>query len=299
MAFTSGTVVGHKNLLKTVVDYVSGNAAMGNRKWTIKRNKDNKNEDYILEAPGLAGTDKIYFGIELNQNATDDWFNWIVTGSMAYSSEHPTQQQPFAKSVAMLLWDKSIKYWLAANGQRLILVCKVSTIYTMMYIGKFLPYGTPGQYPYPVIVSGSHNRSYKRWSDTSIDHAHLQKPVKASWLRTPGNEWMLINNAHGYGHACLYPINTYSLSGYSNSVFKSVQKNPDNSYTLLPYILSSPGFSATSDNHNIYGELDGLMWVTGDGIGSEDTVTVSGKTYLVIQNIWRANWPDYCAVLQE
>ena len=308
MAFTSGTVVGHKNLLKTVVDYVSGNAAMGNRKWTIKRNKDSKNEDYILEAPGLSGTDKLYFGFKLFQDKKADWFNWLVTAALGYDNSLDTHQQPFALSYGYLLWDKSIKYWLSANGQRLILVCKVSTIYTVLYMGKILPYADPGQYPYPVLLCGAHTSWTKRWSDRSSSHAHLQAPNKTGAIRLPANVWRSLGSFHSqdptlspdlHDRVYMTPAVLNGLSGNLYAGFKQVKKNPDDSFTMLPYILATQGDRITHRDLNIFGELDGMMWVTGDSNASENTITAGGKTYMVVQNIWRTGWADYCAVVQE
>ena len=309
MAFTSGTVVGHKNLLKTVVDYVSGNAAMGNRKWTIKRNKDNKNENYILEAPGLAGTDKMYFGFELFQDKKSDYFNWRISAAMGYEADRDTHQQPFSLSYGYLLWDKSIKYWLTANGQRLILVCKVSTIYTLLYMGKILPYAAPGQYPYPVILAGANASWTSRWSDRGVGHAHLQAPKGTGAIRLPANIWRGLSSFHNqtgywtarnlYGQVYMTPSVIYGLSGFVYSKLKHIKKNPDDSYTLLPYILATQGEKTTGRDRNILGELDGMMWVTGDSNASENTITVGGKTYMVVQNIWRTTWSDYCAVIQD
>ena len=306
MAFTSGMVVGHKNLLKTVVDYVSGNAAMGNRKWVIKRNKDNKNEDYILEAPGLAGTDKLYFGVELFQDAKADYFNWRVTAAMGYEASRDTHQQPLPVSYGYLLWDKSIKYWLTANGQRLILVCKVSTIYTVLYMGKILPYAAPGQYPYPVIVCGAHTGWTSRWSDRSATHSHLQAPRWTGAIRLPANVWRSLGSFHAQSyykdlHGSVY-MTPSVFDGLFSSVYsklKRVKKNPDDSFTMLPYILATQGQRETGRDRNILGELDGMMWVSGDSNASENTITVGSKTYMVVQNIWRTGWHDYCAVIQD
>lgn len=306
MAFTSGTVVGHKNLLKTVVDYITGNTAMGNRKWVIKRNKDSKNEDYILEAPGLAGTDKMYFGIKLFQDKKADYFNWRISAAMGYEAGLDMDEQPEALSYGYLLWDKSIKYWLTANGQRLILVCKVSTIYTVLYMGKILPYAAPGQYPYPVMICGAHTDWTARWRDRSATHAHLQAPKYTGAIRLPANIWRSLGSFHNqsvysaqiYGSVFMTPSTFLGFLG-SYSIYKRIKKNPDDSFSLLPYILATRGDKTTSRDRNILGELDGMLWVTGDSNASENTVTVGGKTYMVVQNVWRTGWNDYCAVIQE
>ena len=306
MAFISGTVVGHKNLLKTVVDYITGNTAMGNRKWVIKRNKDNKNEDYILEAPGLAGTDKMYFGFKLFQDKKADYFNWRLTAMMGYEANAETHQQPFPVSYGYLLWDKSIKYWLTANGQRLILVCKVSTIYTVLYMGKILPYAAPGQYPYPVLIAGAHTGWTQRWSERTGSHAHLQAPRYTGAIRLPSNIWNSLASFHSqsyytdlYDSVYMTPSVSQGLSNRSGEYFKQVKKNPDGSYTLLPYILATQGAKSRPRDRNVLGELDGMMWVTGDSNASENTITAGGKTYMVVQNVWRTAWADYCAIVQE
>jgi hypothetical protein len=47
---------------------------------------------------------------------------------------------------------------------------------------------------------------------------------------------------------------------------------------------------------NVYGELDGVKAITGFSQGSENTVTVDGIEYLVIQNVFRNTTSDFFAV---
>jgi hypothetical protein len=43
----------------------------------------------------------------------------------------------------------------------------------------------------------------------------------------------------------------------------------------------------TPSGKNIFGELDGCFYVSGFGVASEDTVTVSGVHHLIVQDVHR------------
>jgi hypothetical protein len=65
--------------------------------------------------------------------------------------------------------------------------------------------------------------------------------------------------------------------------------NLDGGYPLLPVVLFDP-------TPNIYGELDGVYATSGFSQGAENTITVAGVKYLVIQNVFRNTKADFFAV---
>jgi hypothetical protein len=84
--------------------------------------------------------------------------------------------------------------------------------------------------------------------------------------------------------------------------FSNVLPNLDGTYPLLPIVLhSDEGNSGTYPNitivnPNIWGELDGVLAVTGHANASENIVTVGRTDYLVVQNINRTTKTDFFAV---
>jgi hypothetical protein len=64
----------------------------------------------------------------------------------------------------------------------------------------------------------------------------------------------------------------------------------DGGYTILPLVLYD------SAVQNIYGELDGVGATTGFEQSSENTITIAGVSWLVVQNVDRTTKVDYFAV---
>jgi hypothetical protein len=81
--------------------------------------------------------------------------------------------------------------------------------------------------------------------------------------------------------------------GYAPA-FSKTGRTLDGGYVLQPLSLvqCSPAVS-------LYGVMDGVHAVPGDGNSAENTVTIDGKTYLVIPNAFRSNNSDYVAVCLE
>jgi hypothetical protein len=65
-------------------------------------------------------------------------------------------------------------------------------------------------------------------------------------------------------------------------------------YALMPLILHTGGAALSipdSQRANV-GELDGVYFISGFGNASENTVTIGGVTYLVVQNCFRTTGPN-------
>lgn len=257
--------------------------------------------EYQLRAPGYSGVEEIYCGIRLHENYVSDWHNWELMGAIAYDPSVRFHNQPQSlETRGVQLWQFSIPYWLVANGQRLILVAKVSTTYQCMYLGKFLPYATPSQYPYPLLVSGSRASTSIRWSESgSAYHRSIQCPSEGSYFYSPGNTWQIIQNRYqsssdvyrgGSGYGYMMPTHSSSLGASNNMT--NVLANPDGSFVLTPYVLIGQNIPST----NNFGELEGLFWVSGNSNPAENIISVGSQEYLVFQNIYRTSWRDYAAL---
>lgn len=60
-------------------------------------------------------------------------------------------------------------------------------------------------------------------------------------------------------------------------------------YGLSPAVL-------TDTTPNVYGELDGVFHVTGFNNAVENTISIGGVTYLVVQNVNNTQFWDYYAL---
>lgn len=264
-------------------------------------------QDYYLRAPGLTGTEEIYMNIAAYQSAANDYYNWKVAGAIGFESTFTFDGQPGRSPDAYtLLWQSETPYWFVANGQRVIVVAKISTTYQVMYLGKILPYGTPNQFPYPVLVAATTSRSEQRWSSNDTHESLIFNPGLGSHLYVGDVGWREVRNRDGSNtnstwrtqYLQLFPTHQQGLGkeddrdpGWSGP---QIQPAPDGTYTLLPLIplCTNSGYAGI----NQFGELDGIYWVTGTANASENIVSVDGADHLVVQNMSRTNWTEYGAV---
>jgi hypothetical protein len=182
----------------------------------------------------------------------------------------------------LLLWDDAIPYWFVGSGRRLIVVAKVSTVYQTAYLGLALPYATPGQYPYPLVVGGTCRTGNVRWSDQSISHSAFWRPQAGglSW-RTQDGHWLRLVSPTTSSSSQI------TAGGTAETLWREA---PDGTRWLLPLVGTqyNPG--------NTLGELDGVAAVPGFGVASEDVVDDGTDDWLVVQSGWRTTSTDYAAV---
>jgi len=269
--------------------------------------------EYIWKAPGNDAASSIYAGILRFSDAGADYDNWRLGGFTGFDSGQAFASQPGAltRPVVPLLRVGSVPYWFVANGRRVVMIAKISTAYEAMYLGFFNQYANPNQHAYPLVVGGSMS-----WANEPASNS-----VNWRWSYS-GNE----HRAFGIGLGIFSDFNNYPLrmrrpdgifqgfcsSRASSSItgylwpygydFSNTVLNLDGGYPLLPIVLHSddgaPGIypSITVSNAQQWGELDGVLAVTGHGNAAENTVTIGRTKHLVVQNINRTTKADYFAV---
>lgn len=262
--------------------------------------------EYIWKAPGNDNAGAIYVGARTFSNVAADYYNWQLGGFTGYSAGVDFGLQPGSevnssavRGQVLPLWNSSMPYWFAATGRYVVIVAKVSTVYTSAILGLMNPYATPTQFPYPLIVGGSMRFSSEpasnsvswRWSYTGVEigafpmsidnNGSDSKPLK---LRRPDGYW------RGFTRGV--------VTNYSGMIWPYVdgmtdlRANIDGSYPLLPVIL----FEDNTTTKNIFGELPGIYATTGFGNAVENIITVGRDQYLVVQNVFRTTKTDYFAV---
>lgn len=257
----------------------------------------------IMKAPGLSGTDQIFIGIQPYSNVTGDYYNWSMTSFLGYSATDDVSTQPYSSPKSQLyLWNDQIKYWFVANGNRVIIVTKVSSVYQIGYIGKFLPYCLPTQYPYPVLVSGTHTSTTGRYSNADFDYSSILCPGAGTYFYYIDGTWKMIRNYYHSG-GTRAPVTTLGASEPSAQMWPTSPRDhtsdllantlawTDGGYTLLPLVIDMH-----NPVYNVLGEVDGIMWVSGHQNASENIINVGGEDYLVVQNVWITSRADYMAV---
>jgi hypothetical protein len=266
--------------------------------------------EMIWEAPGNGGLNEIIVGAKTFFDVPTDYYNWRLGGFSAYNPAAAFNAQPgyvggvgqAHASPVLTLWNSSIPYWIIASGRRVILIAKVSTVYVAAYLGFLASYMAPGSFAYPLIVGG--NLAFQnepattdpswRWSYTGAEMRNFAIPsasqlafdyVSTLQLRLTSGAWrgFDISSAENlFGQVWPFAYVDH-LTAYD------WRPNLDGGYPLLPIVL----FDTTP---NVYGELDGVHATSGFSQGSENTVTIKGIPYLVVQNVFRNTKADFFAV---
>jgi hypothetical protein len=234
------------------------------------------NRELILQSAGYSGTEEIYVGIYTYQNASADYYNLAVATFTGYVDDNTFTTQPGIRLSGVPAHNQRIDYWLNISPGRIAAALKVGTpVYESFYIGKFLPYARPSQYPYPVVCGGMlSGAALTRFSDT----------VHTMYVK--GNRVNLgMRHVDGlYRQPEAYPWNNAELTGAT----AMLRNNPGGDYPLLPVELS--------DANGIYGWLEGIMMIPGFDNVVENTFTLDGIPYVVIQDVYRTAGADYYAL---
>lgn len=266
--------------------------------------------EMIWQAPGNGGLDEIFVGAKTFFDVPTDYYNWRLGGFTGFDSALPFNQQAgyvggpsqLTQSPILPLWNSTIPYWFIADGRRVIVIAKVSTVYMSCYLGFINSYMSPGAFPYPLLVAGSLAFSGTepatsspdwRWSFTGTEMAAMAIPHHGTMasdadsvarLRLPNGNWR--------GFCTNFVENQFGLIwpyGWVVPGSWDWRPNLDGGYSLLPLIMSDR-------IPNVYGEYSGVFAVTGFSQSAENTVTVNGVKHLVVQNIFRNTKSDFFAV---
>jgi hypothetical protein len=305
MAWTSGIALHTRDLLDRLRVFLTTDLLPIEQRWVALRfSVTATTQELILKAPGLAGADEIFGGVRSDDNATAGTSVWELNGFIGYNPLAPFYAQPgaIAGPLPMLsLWNAAIPYWFVADGRRVMVVAKISTVYEAMHLGFILPYATPGQYPYPLLIGGSMTGQRGRhYSVTGANHRHFvdpgeetqSNPNTACLLRGVSGAWLPYQNVTGAGTETRYD-GPRGIWPTNHAALGAVREAPDGRYVLTPLVLAQ--YNAVAD-HDLLGELDGATWISGFNNAAENLIQVGGVDHLVVQNVYRTGVRDYWAL---
>lgn len=250
--------------------------------WTQQRyDTSGDNHELILMGEGLTGSEEIYVGFQTYQDSDADYYNILAATMTGYVAGNDFAAQPGIMTSGVPAHNQRIDYWLTVNAQRIALAMKVGTpVYESLYVGKFNPYARPAQYPYPVVCAGMlSGAATTRFSDSS--HVMPYRGNRANMrMRNLDGTWEQVR---------CYPFSNDQdvLAGDTNAL-----RDTGGYYHLMPVEL----FEADT---NLFGALDGIYYVSGFNNTVENTVTISGEDYIVIQDVWRTGFNDYYAIRMD
>lgn len=296
MAYEAGTASNHNDLLDKLRTFLTTAGPTG-AGWTELAYEGGNPKRMLFRAPGLSGTEQIHVGFRLYESIGTDTFGFYGWMARSYDAGLDIQSQPGDSGDRFHpTWDSTIPYWFFGNAQRVIIVTKISTTYQASYLGKFLQYGTAGEYGQPYVV-------LMPWS-AEIRFSTISESVRNFWdpgpglILLPNGAWWECRNWYESNGESSDPdgIHISPYNGNDSSVyqrFRELRDNVDGSYTTFPLVLN--GTTPASD---VYGELDGAFAVSGFSTAAEDTITVGADTLRVFQNGFRTSRMYYCAIKQ-
>jgi hypothetical protein len=266
----------------------------------------NDDSDYCCwKAPGNDGESSIYAALRRMNDITGDYDNLRLNGYTAYAPGLSFYGQPGAMTskgpVVPLLRTGSMPFWFAANGRRIAIVVKVSTVYMAAYLGLITPYLNPSALPYPLLIGGSMAYDAEPAGDSVSWRWSTTGSYVSTFPKSYGGNSSISNN-----HTCRFrrPDGVYAaFSGYGrypsgggglitphNSIGQDLRAGLDGSYPVVPCVLSENAPT------NVWGELDGVGWVSGHANVAENTVTQNRIQWLVVQDVYRNAKQNYFAV---
>lgn len=265
-----------------LIDVIKAQAVIDG--WTLKRDKEG---EIILEQ------DDFYIGFKTYESTVADWYNIKCAVMTGYVSANSFETQPNVRISAVCGHNQRIDYWININNRRITGALKVGTpVYESFYVGGFLPYALPTQYPYPVACIGTLvGDAESRYSTAvGVNHQFGYGGHNLSSNNPDGREQLAIRlNTGVWQKVYTHPWHNRNVGNVLN-VTPTSQSNynrpRDGKYPLMPIILF--------DDNGLYGELDGVYYVSGfDNIVEN---TIDGGNYIVIQNVSATHYNSYFAL---
>jgi len=271
----------------TTFTYTMSGTPAANAVGTLTATGSITDREVIWKAPGLSGTDQIYIGIKTYQNVSTGYYNWKLNVFTGYLAGNAFSAQPgrVSYNISIPMWAQAIPYTFVGNGQRIIVAVNISGARYSIYLGKFLPYATPSQWPYPVCVGGILvSDSATLYSDTT----------QTSWFKGARNNFAMKFTSGAWRTPEILPF-----GGPGTKVLRNTKSDSNATEVAIPgyYGLHSLILSENVTSFiNNYGELDGIYYITGFSNAVDNTLVIAGITYLVLADNTRTGFKDYVAL---
>lgn len=221
--------------------------------------------ELILKSTGQSRTEEIFVGFYSYESVPSDYYNIAACTMQGYVPENAITAQPGVQISGVPTHNQRIDYWLTVTPGRIAAGLKVGTpVYESFYVGKFLPYARPNQYPSPLVCAGMlTGAAATRFSDTTHQMPYIGNRAN-----------MRMRNPTAWVQPYCYP---YS-EGFATTRLQPVAGN----YPLVPVELHD-------NSANLWGCLEGVFYVSGFNNVVENTLVIDGKTYVVMQDVYRTN----------
>ncbi|UXO93748.1 distal tail protein [Pseudanabaena phage Pan1] len=281
-------------------------------------------EDYwIWQGPGYDASRRVYIHARGFCRATSSTHAISWDFSIGYDAAirlWNSQVGNTSLSRTHLMDSGTVTYWLYSNSKRIVLVTRSGTQdYTSSYVGFMSAFGTPDQYPFPLMisttsvdqttyVSGSSNSRLsscadpgrngtvvRLWDGTLIypDNRPDNSATSNLYLQTPSSGWVwpYHTGSAARGDWPLSQIGDYV--DYAGHFLDRMIPTAQGTLPLFPCVVQS------ADYGNI-GVLDGVFAVPGGGVLTPlQVLTIGGVNYRVFPNRTRRDGVNWMAIRED
>lgn len=271
--------------------------------------------EYAWKAPGVDGTQEIFVGGYSRTDNGADSYNLGFRGFRYWLDlASSVRDVPNSSGDKFILLSKTpTAYWIVANGGRFVLVTRTSSVYEFAYCGFGLPYETPSNHPYPMLVGAPSTDGTQRW-DVSTGSAggfyrNPSDPGAVSSADTtdgglaavmPDGSWMQVcNRSSGTGsegnalpaaerRGRTWP---YAVQDSGGVQVDHLRDCVDGTKPMLPIVV----FRYYLSPHP-WGELDGVYWTTGFNNSAEALIREGAIDHLSVPNTFRSSIQSFAAI---
>lgn len=233
----------------------------------------------IIKNNGLWGEDDIFVGFLLLSQGYDranvyttcykilnTQFEGFFTGN-SYIRSQSNWNFGFHKDLVNL--------WIFSNKRRIIIVIRSNTYYSYCYVGSFLPFCMPHEYPYPLVIKtdlwGNPDLSSIIWYDSTNNNRHF----------------LAFGSYEGVDFSNYWGRDITILPTSSTSNWLTITYMDDYNKVLWPLYLYK--------NFPL-GELDGVYYIPDSSNIAETLITIDEINYLIVPNCWRIDWTNWIAI---
>ena len=277
------TQLAHYAFLEILQEFAADNG------WTVLRyDTSNENHELILKGAGYTVQEEIFIGVKTYHSVNADYYNLACAVFTGFVPGNAFEQQPCALISGVPCHNQRVDFWLTLTPQRVACAMKVGTpVYESFYLGKMLPYARPSQYPYPMVCAGMlSGAAATRYSDTA--HSIPYKGNRANF-KLRSNDAYVQPYSYPWCNGYFANRDYGNASGATSGRFL---RDTGTQYPLMPVEL-------TDITANVWGQLEGVSFVSGFNLVVEDVITIDNTEHVVIEDVWRSAWGDYYALRMD
>lgn len=209
--------------------------------------------------------------------------------------------------------------------------------YASLYLGFLNPFNSATEWPYPIYIGGCSSARDALYKDTTITFSGLTEAINTGSVLGPGfirrtdGAWVSVANSInilGSGRnpysdgAGVYPGKLFTasptlgdtISGTGNFNWQSIILNSGDPGAATLNMRPTPHSGgdrriivpatvaiseASTAFRDMVGEMEGVFWVPGQGVVSEDAITEGNDRYRVFQNGNRTQLYSYMCIKEE